>query len=127
MPVAIAREPRTSPLMLLHAVILTVGVFSLPASVFGRSPHFMLLAGSCFLIVAALTAVGIRAAFAGPSGSAFRNLLGPARVATLYLRIAFWLLVGVLATAWGATRILEHEPHAPWPHDLVIGCALART
>jgi hypothetical protein len=113
-------ETHAPPLMWLHALIFTAGVFALPVSVFGRLPQFQLVAGVCFLLTAALSALGVRVTFAGPVGSTLRRVLGPARVTAIYLRIVFWVLIGVVITAWGIQRVLDHDPHVLQVQDPMI-------
>jgi hypothetical protein len=56
----------------------------------------------------------------GPVGGMLRKLLGPSRVVSMHLRAVFWILAGVLVTAWGLVGLRGQGPELV-PDDPVIG------
>jgi hypothetical protein len=109
-----------SRLAVVHAVVYATGLVLLIAGIFGRTPALLLLAGPCLAVSGALIWVGTHISLTGPVGGMLRKLLGPSRVVSMHLRAVFWILAGVLITAWGLVGLRGHSPELV-PEDPVIG------
>jgi hypothetical protein len=112
-----------SRLAVVHAVVYAAGLVLLIAGIFGRVPVLLLVAGPCLAVSGALIWVGTQITLTGPVGGMLRKLLGPSRVASMHLRALFWILAGVLVTAWGFVGLARHGDELS-PQDPLIGnCA----
>jgi hypothetical protein len=109
-----------SRLAVVHAVVYAAGVVLLIAGIFGHVPVLLLLAGPCLAMSGALIWVGTHISLTGPVGGMLRKLLGPSRVVSMHMRAVFWILAGVLVTAWGLVGLRDHGPQLV-PQDPVIG------
>jgi hypothetical protein len=108
-----------SRLAVVHAVVYAAGLILLIAGIFGQAPVLLLLAGPCLAVSGALIWVGTHITLTGPVGAMLRGLLGRSRVASMHLRAVFWMLVGVLVTAWGVVGLRAHDTQLS-PQDPVI-------
>lgn len=108
-----------SRLAVVHAVVYAAGLVLLVAGIFGQVPVLLLLAGPCLAVSGALIWVGTHISLTGPVGGMLRKLLGPSRVVSMHLRAVFWILAGVLVTAWGLVGLRAGPQLAP--QDPVIG------
>lgn len=104
----------------VHAVVYATGLLVLVAGIFAHAPFLLLVAGPCLAISGALIWVGTHITLAGPVGDMLRKLLGRSRVASMHLRAAFWVLVGVLVTVWGAAALRASERELRAPQDPMI-------
>ena len=104
----------------LHACVYASGMLLLLSGLFARTPYLLLIAGPCLAISGGLIWVGTHITLTGPVGSILRGLLGRSRVATLHLRAAFWVLLGVLVTLWGVASIRSQRGTLLLPDDPVI-------
>jgi hypothetical protein len=113
----VTSEPTQSQsrLAIVHAVFYAAGLLFLVAGVFARVPWLLLVSGPCLVMSGALIWVGNQASLRGPVGAVLRKVLGPSRVASMHMRAAFWVLVGVLVALWGVLGAPsgKQEPHAP--------------
>lgn len=109
-----------SRLAVVHAVVYAAGLVLLIGGIFGHAPVLLLLAGPCLAVSGALIWVGTHISLAGPVGGMLRKLLGPSRVASMHLRAVFWILAGLLVTAWGISALRDHSPQDA-PQDPLIG------
>lgn len=109
-----------SRLAVVHAVVYAAGLLLLISGIFGETPVLLLLAGPCLAVSGALIWVGTHITLAGPVGGMLRKLLGPSRVVSMHLRAVFWILAGVLVTAYGLSALRNHGPQLA-PDDPVIG------
>jgi hypothetical protein len=109
-----------SRLAVVHAVVYAAGLVLLIAGIFGQIPVLLLLAGPCLAVSGALIWVGTHISLTGPVGGMLRKLLGPSRVVSMHLRAVFWILAGVLVTAWGFVGLRDQGPQLA-PQDPVIG------
>lgn len=109
-----------SRLAVVHAVVYAAGLVLLIAGIFGHVPVLLLLAGPCLAVSGALIWVGTHISLTGPVGGMLRKLLGPSRVASMHLRAVFWILAGVLVTAWGFVGLRGQGPQLA-PQDPLIG------
>ena len=109
-----------SRLAVVHAVVYAAGLVLLVAGIFGQVPVLLLLAGPCLAVSGALIWVGTHISLAGPVGGMLRKMLGPSRVVSMHLRAVFWILAGVLVTAWGFVGLHGQGPQIV-PQDPVIG------
>jgi hypothetical protein len=111
-----------SRLAVVHAVVYAAGLLLLIAGIFGEAPVLLLLAGPCLAVSGALIWVGTHITLAGPVGGMLRTLLGRSRVVSMHMRAVFWILAGVLVTAWGfvGLRARSHSPELA-PQDPLIG------
>ena len=109
-----------SRLAVVHAVVYAAGLVLLVAGIFGRVPVLLLLAGPCLAVSGALIWVGTHISLTGPVGGMLRKLLGPSRVVSMHLRAVFWILAGVLVTAWGLVGLRGQSPRLA-PQDPLIG------
>lgn len=105
----------------VHAFVYAAGLVLLVAGFFGRAPTLLLLAGPCLAMSGALIWVGTHHTLAGPVGAMLSKLLGRSRVASMHLRAAFWVLVGVLVTVWGVTSLRSQSNQLHSPQDPLIG------
>lgn len=105
---------------MVHAVVYAAGLVFLIAGIFGHVPVLLLLAGPCLAVSGALIWVGTHISLTGPVGGMLRQLLGPSRVVSMHLRAVFWILAGVLVTAWGLVGLRGNGPQLV-PEDPVIG------
>lgn len=97
-----------------------MGLVLLIAGIFGQVPVLLLLAGPCLAMSGALIWVGTHISLTGPVGGMLRKLLGPSRVVSMHLRALFWILAGVLVTAWGLVGLRGQDPQLV-PQDPLIG------
>ena len=105
----------------VHAFVYAAGLILLVAGFFGRAPTLLLLAGPCLAMSGALIWVGTQHTLAGPVGAMLSKLLGRSRVASMHLRAAFWVLVGVLVTVWGVASVRAPDHQLQSPQDPLIG------
>jgi hypothetical protein len=108
-----------SRLSILHAALFSVAILTLFLSFFGRLSYAPLISGPCFLASGVLNLIGSRIAFAGALGRILADALGGNRITMIRLRAAFWILLGVAITTWGAVRLTRdvppEEPSLPPP------------
>lgn len=101
-------------------MVYVAGVLLLIAGLFGHVPALLLLSGPCLAVSGALIWVGTHITLTGPVGGMLRKLLGPSRVISMHMRAVFWILAGVLVTAWGVASLGGGSPQLA-PPDTMIG------
>jgi NADH:ubiquinone oxidoreductase subunit 6 (subunit J) len=106
-----------SRLAVVHAVVYATGLLMLVAGVFGEAPLLLLLAGPCLAMSGALIWVGAQITLHGPVGAMLRALLGPSRIASMHLRAAFWVLLGLLVVLWGVVAMRTSSKEQQMPSD----------
>lgn len=120
-----------SRLAVVHALAYSLGIILLIAGVLARAPYLLLIAGPCLSISGGLIWAGTHFTLAGPVGQILRRLLGRSRVATMHLRAALWVGVGILVTLWGVASMRAPRGEHVLPQDPVISrasfCAFERT
>lgn len=83
-------------------------------------PYLLLIAGPCLSISGGLIWAGTHFTLTGPVGQILRSLLGRSRVATMHLRAALWIGVGILVTLWGVRSLRAPVPDHMLPQDPTI-------
>jgi hypothetical protein len=94
-----------SRLAIVHALAYTLGMILLVAGLLSHKPSLLLIAGPCLSISGGLIWAGTHFTLAGPVGQILRSILGRSRVATLHLRAALWVCLGILITIWGLSAL----------------------
>lgn len=107
----------------MHALAYTLGMILLVAGLLSHKPSLFLIAGPCLAISGGLIWAGTHFTLAGPVGQILRRILGRSRVATLHLRAALWVGVGILITIWGLSALRAATREQIMPQDPVISRA----
>ena len=102
-----------SPLVWVQALSFVAGLALVVASTVVHEPYLQLTAGILVAISGLLTLVGIRVTFGGPLGGVLRAALGSTPVVRVYLRAAFWILMGLAVAAWGVWELRTARPENP--------------
>lgn len=105
---------QNSRLAIVHALAYSAGILLLVVGLLAHKPALLLVAGPCLSISGGLIWAGTHFSLAGPVGQILRGVLGRSRVATLHLRAALWVGVGILVTLWGMSNMRAvREPLMP--------------
>jgi hypothetical protein len=109
-----------SRLAVVHALAYSLGMILLVAGLLAHTPYLLLIAGPCLSISGGLIWAGTHFSLAGPVGQILRSILGRSRVATLHLRAALWVGLGILVTLWGVLSVRAPERDHMLPQDPTI-------
>jgi hypothetical protein len=109
-----------SRLAVVHALAYSFGMILLLAGLLAHAPYLLLIAGPCLSISGGLIWAGTHFTLAGPVGQMLRTLLGRSRVASMHLRAALWVGIGILVTLWGAFSMRAPEHDHMLPQDPTI-------
>jgi hypothetical protein len=109
-----------SRLAVVHALAYSLGMILLITGLLAHAPYLLLIAGPCLSISGGLIWAGTHFTLTGPVGQILRPLLGRSRVATMHLRAALWVGVGILVTLWGALSLRAPKHDHMLPQDPTI-------
>ena len=105
---------QNSRLAIVHALAYSTGILLLVVGLLAHMPALLLVAGPCLSISGGLIWAGTHFSLVGPVGQILRGVLGRSRVATMHLRAALWVGVGILVTLWGLSSMRSvREPLLP--------------
>ncbi|HKU43210.1 MAG TPA: hypothetical protein VJR89_33850 [Polyangiales bacterium] len=102
-------DPPLSSLQVVHACAFSGGLVAYMAAVLTSNPALYLLAGPLLAASGALILLGCRITFRGPLGDIMRVALGRGVVRRATTRGVIWLVLGLLISVWGVTRVRRHD------------------